>query len=299
MTEKLYYHDAYKREFSTKIWYQKKDQTGRWYVVLERTIFYPTGGGQPHDTGVINGVSITDVEEVEGEIRHYVETPLDLQSECYGSIDWDRRFDHMQQHAGQHMLSAAFEDIYNYKTVGFHLGQDICSIDLETSDLLNHEVNYVEDIVNDLILENRVIESKWITEEEIMNYSLRKELSVKDNIRLVIIPQFDYNGCGGTHPTSTGQVNSLKVLHWEKQKKQIRVYFICGKRVLKQLGEKHQTMLRLTNDLSAPQDQLSDAVAKVLQNKKDLEKTIEDYRSKLIEYEVNLLVEQASIYQDL
>ncbi len=132
------------------------------------------------------------------------------------------------------MLSATFEDVFGYKTVSFHLGKDICSIDLDTKNLIREEASVIEQRVNLVIQENRSIETKWVTKDELSDYNLRKKLSVTENIRLVIIDQFDYNGCGGTHPDSTGQIGALKILHWKKQRKKIRVYIVGGSRVFKQ-----------------------------------------------------------------
>ena len=234
-TEKLYYQNQSMRAFRSKLKRMDQDEKGRIYAVLEKTAFYPTGGGQPHDTGTINGVYVYDVEEAEGEIRHFIEERLEVDSECVGELDWERRFDHMQQHAGQHILSAAFEQVCGYQTVSFHLGKETCTIDLHTGALREEVAFQAEQLANQLILENRPIEAKWVTQEELSQYSLRKDLSVSENIRLVIIPDFDYNGCGGTHPESTGKVSSIKILHWEKQKGHARLHFVCGNRVMKNL----------------------------------------------------------------
>jgi alanyl-tRNA synthetase len=292
-TEKLYYQDQYLRLFTANLQKSEKDEQGRFYVVLDRTAFYPTGGGQPHDTGTINNVNVIDVEEVDGEIRHYIEKPIESQTECACEIDWQRRFDHMQQHSGQHILSAAFDHHFAFKTVSFHLGKEICTIDLETTNLTEEEALEAEKIANHIILENRPIEAKWVTENELESYSLRKELSVSENIRLVTIPDFDYNGCGGTHPKSTGEVSSVKILHWEKQKKNVRVYFVCGNRVLQQFHEKHKVIQSLMAILSTPQEKLNEAANRVLQNTKELEKTIDDLKMKLFEHEVSQLINQA------
>ncbi|WP_458413760.1 alanyl-tRNA editing protein [Schinkia sp. CFF1] len=292
-TEKLYYQDQYIRSFSGKIQKYDKGENGRFYVVLDQTAFYPTGGGQPHDTGTLNGIQVIDVEELDGEIRHYLEQPIVATGDCVGEIDWERRFDHMQQHAGQHILSAAFDNIFHYKTVSFHLGKEICTIDLETTNLTEEEASQAEKTANTMILENRPMEARWVSENELAHYSLRKGLSVSENIRLVIVPEYDYNGCGGTHPASTGQVGAVKILHWEKDKKNIRVSFVCGNRVLEQLHEKHQVVQSLMAILSSPQEQLMDAAKRVLQQTKDLEKTIDDLKTQLIEYEANKLMDQA------
>lgn len=285
MEQKLYYQDAYLKSFSAELIKQEKDESWRLYAVLSQTAFYPTGGGQPFDTGTLNDIKVMDVEEVDGEIRHYIETHLNTTDSIKGMIDWERRFDHMQQHSGQHILSAAFEELYNYKTVSFHLGKDTLTIDLETDNLTFEEAAEVEELANKIILENRPIITEWVNEDELSQYKLRKELSVSKNIRLVIIPDFDYNGCGGTHPDSTGQVASLKILGWERQKKKVRVEFVCGKRVLQQLGRKHSVLQQLTASLNAPEQDMVETVNRMLVHRKELEKTLEESREKLLSYE--------------
>ncbi|MDQ0232025.1 alanyl-tRNA synthetase [Metabacillus malikii] len=283
-TRKLFYEDQYVRAFTTEVLKQDKDEQGRNYVTLAETAFYPTGGGQPHDIGTLNGVIVYDVEEVDKEIRHFVKSPIEVGAECDGEIEWSRRFDHMQQHAGQHILSAVFEDNFGYQTISFHLGKELCTIDLHVDKLTEDEIHTVEQLANDIIAKNLPIEAKWVSNEDLANYRLRKKLSVSENIRLVIIENVDYNGCGGTHPSSTGQVAMIKILGFEKQKGHIRLQFVCGNRVLKQLDEKHQVIQSLTTKLNAPQQQLAEAANRVLQHTKSLEKTVEDLRTELIEY---------------
>lgn len=292
-SEKLFYQDPYMRSFSARLLKYAKDEEGRFYAVLDQTAFYPAGGGQPHDTGTLNEVPVYDVADIDGEVRHYIVEPVDIHKEVAGEIDWNRRFDHMQQHTGQHILSAAFEEIFGYKTVSFHLGSVTCSIDLDTGHLTDEEVMQVENESNDIILENRPVKTKWVSEEEFSRYQLRKELSVSENIRLVIIPEFDYNGCGGTHPDSTGQVSSLKILHWETHKQKVRVYFVCGGRILKQLGAKHKVIQGLTDTLNAPQEDLNETAIRALQLNKDLEKKVNKLKMDLIGYEAEAYVEQA------
>ncbi|MEK3856662.1 alanyl-tRNA editing protein [Cytobacillus sp. FSL H8-0458] len=283
--KKLYYEDPYIKTFETELVYQAADDRGI-YAVLKETAFYPTGGGQPHDEGTLNGIKVVDVEEAEGEIRHYLERELEPSiSEISGKIDWNRRLDHMQQHAGQHILSAAFEELYGYKTVSFHLGKEILTIDLEISELPVGHAEEAERLANAIILENRPIEARWVSAEEASQFPLRKQLSVSEDIRLVIIPEFDYNGCGGTHPTSTGQVAGVKILDWERQKKKIRVQFICGSRILKQLQTKHEITGNLSQLLNAPEQDLPSAASRLIENGKDLEKQLEAAKEALLAYE--------------
>ncbi|WHY34429.1 DHHA1 domain-containing protein [Cytobacillus firmus] len=284
--KKLYYENPYIKTFETELVYQAADDKERVYAVLKETAFYPTGGGQPHDEGTLNGIKVVDVEEAEGEIRHYLERELEPSiSGISGEIDWNRRFDHMQQHAGQHILSAAFEELYGYKTVSFHLGKEILTIDLEISELPVGHAEEAERLANVIILENRPIEARWVSAEEASQFPLRKQLSVSEDIRLVIVPEFDYNGCGGTHPTSTGQVAGVKVLDWERQKKKIRVQFICGSRILTQLQTKHEITGNLSQLLNAPEQDLPSAASRLIENGKDLEKQLEAAKEALLAYE--------------
>lgn len=295
MDQKLYYKDSYLKSFTAELIKRGNDESGRLYAVLSQTAFYPTGGGQPFDTGSINGVAVIDVEEVEGDIRHYLAEPLGECAAVEGCIDWERRFDHMQQHSGQHILSAAFEELYQYKTVSFHLGKETLTIDLATDNLSSEEASAVEMLANKVILENRPIVTKWVNKDELNQYQLRKELSVSENIRLVIIPEFDINGCGGTHPSSTGQVASLKILGWERQKKKVRVEFVCGNRVLLQLEKKHTILQQLTYLLNAPEQEMAGAVQRMLENRKDLEKAVEESQERLLTYEASELIEQSRL----
>ena len=288
--KKLYYEDPYIKTFETELVYQAADEKERVYAVLKETAFYPTGGGQPHDEGALNNIKVVDVEEVEGEIRHYLEGELDTSTtEVSGEIDWKRRFDHMQQHAGQHILSAAFEELYGYKTVSFHLGRETLTIDLEISELPAEHAEEAERLANAIILENRPIESKCVSAEEASKFPLRKKLSVSEDIRLVIIPEFDYNGCGGTHPTSTGQVSGVKILDWERQKKKIRVQFVCGSRILAQLQTKYEITRNLSQLLNAPEKELPSAASRLIENGKDLEKQLEEAKETLLAFEAKEL----------
>ncbi|WP_391205777.1 alanyl-tRNA editing protein [Psychrobacillus sp. L4] len=286
MTNKLYYEDPYIQTFSANILKQEQD-----YVVLSETTFYPTGGGQPNDSGTLNDIAVTNVEIIEGEIRHYLATILPANTEYVeGAIDWKRRFDHMQQHAGQHILSAAFDNLFGFKTVSFHLGKNSSTIDLDVNEISAYQLAEVEALANEIILENHPIDTKWVTEEELAQYKLRKPTKVKEDIRLVIIPDFDYNACGGTHPKATGQVGLIKILQMEKQKQNIRVEFVCGERVITHLKRKHTIITNLISSLSSPEEKLEDAVHTLLNNVKMQEKQITNLNELLLQYEAKELI---------
>jgi alanyl-tRNA synthetase len=299
MGNKLFFRDPYIKSFTAKVVTQRIDENGNYYIVLDQTAFYPTGGGQPHDVGTIENIKVLNVEEVEGEVRHYLENEMnDVNAAVNGVIDWERRFDHMQQHAGQHILSAAFEQLFGYKTVGFHLGNETLTIDLETENLLESEALRVEELANQIIIENWPIETKWVTEEELVHYNLRKETKVKEDIRLVIIPNFDYNGCGGTHPKATGEVQTIKILDWERQKKKTRVQFVCGNRVMKQLRQKNKVLQELTKLLNAPEKDMQQAVMRLLENVKIAEKELEQTLETLLHYEAKQLLMNSKSIMD-
>jgi alanyl-tRNA synthetase len=294
MTTKLYYEDAYIKTFETKIREQRQDNDGRWFVLLEQSAFYPTGGGQPFDEGSLNGIQVTNVEEVNGEVRHYIERPVaNTAVSIQGEICWNKRFDHMQQHAGQHILSAAFAEVCGYETISFHLGKEILTIDLSVERLTEEEASKAETLANKIIGEARPIQTRWMTAEEAAAYPLRKQPSVLEDIRLVIIPDFDYNGCGGTHPRSTSEVGAIKILDWEKHKNHIRLQFVCGSRVLEQLHGKHKVIKELTAILQAPQDKMAEAAQQLIERMQSQDKQLEETNQQLLEYEADALIKEA------
>lgn len=296
MKELLYYQDVMLQEFDATIISKGTDESDRHYVVLSNTAFYPTGGGQPHDTGTLNALEVIDVEKVDDEIRHYIEGDLStLDGVVHGKLNWPRRFDHMQQHAGQHILTAAFVELFNAQTVSFHLGSEQVTIDLAIETISEQQLAAAEARANDIILENRPIQTTWVTEQELGNYNLRKEVAVTGDIRLVIIPNFDYNGCGGTHPTSTGQVSTIKILGTEKMKGNVRVSFVCGKRVLTELGMRKKVLADVARQLSVPEIDAATALTKVLSTQKTTEKALAAAKEELLTYEAKALVNSEGV----
>jgi alanyl-tRNA synthetase len=211
-------------------------------VKLDRSAFYPTSGGQPHDLGIIStesksGVALkADVEDVfeddDGDVWHRVSKVLPLGAEIHGSIDAQRRRDHMQQHTGQHLLSAAFIELLNAKTVSFHLGEQISTIDIDFADLSREDLIRVEQRANEVIAEDRPITIRYTTREQAAEMGVRKLPERAGEIRLIEIQDFDLNACGGTHARSTGQIGGLLLRRTEKVKQGVRVEFVCGLRAV-------------------------------------------------------------------
>ena len=292
MKELYYYQDSMMREFSADVVRTGTDGLGG-YVVLSNTAFYPTGGGQPHDTGWIGTHEVVNVEKVEEEIRHYIDGDVEgITGTVVGKLDWSRRFDHMQQHTGQHILTAAFVELFGYQTVSFHLGAELVAIDLNTTEVTPEQLMAAEKRANDIVLENRPIETKWVTKNELAQYNLRKNVTVDEDIRLVIIPDYDYNGCGGTHPTSTGQVQMIKIMETEKMKSNIRVHFVCGDRVRQQLDMRKNVLTDVARQLSVPEREAGTALTKVLQAAKQGDKALAEARDALLAYEAKELAGQ-------
>ena len=245
MTTRLYYHDSFLYDFDAEI--RDVLDYPRPALVLDRTAFYPTSGGQVFDTGWITydanaKYRVTEVADMEdGKVVHYLEAPLhDSQKEVLkpgtrvrGQIDAVRRRDHMQQHSGQHVLSAAFIRLYNIPTVSFHMADDYCSIDLDTPALTKEQIESAERLANEIILENRAVDVRFVTRDEAGKLGLRKlPPTERDELRLIDIRDFDLTACGGTHVAQTGQIASILLRKVEKVRQGWRVEFVAGQRAV-------------------------------------------------------------------
>jgi alanyl-tRNA synthetase len=260
MSRKLYYDSAYIREWQTTISRVLEREDG-YYVILEETAFYPHGGGQPCDEGRINGVPVLDVISEEENVLHKVASlPGEGIVSC--EVDWQRRFDHMQQHSGQHLLSAVCRDLYQAMTVSFHLGADYATIDVEQSELSAVQLAAIENEVNQQIYKNLTVSSYFVTEEELAKLPLVKQPKVTENIRIVEIQDVEYNACGGTHVSSTGEIGMIKLLKAEKQKGNTRIYFKCGYRALQEFNDSLKILGALSIKFNTGKDEIIDRVEK-------------------------------------
>jgi len=245
MTTRLYYQDSFLYDFDAEV--REVLDSPRPAIVLDRTAFYPTSGGQVFDTGWITSNSnakfrVTEVADTEdGKVVHYLEVPLhDSQKEdlkpgtrVRGQVDAARRRDHMQQHSGQHVLSAAFVCLYNMPTVSFHMADDYCSIDLDTPTLTKKQIESAERLANEIILENRAVDVRFVTRDEAGKLGLRKlPPTERDELRLIDIRDFDLTACGGTHVSHTGQIASILLRKVEKVRQGWRVEFVAGQRAV-------------------------------------------------------------------
>lgn len=247
MTERLYYHDSFLNHFQATV---KEVVPGeRNAVVLDRTAFYPTSGGQLFDTGVLQTLDARfDVSEVaeddHGRILHYVSGGAPTPGVAVrGEINTPRRRDHMQQHSGQHVLSAAFIHLYSFETVSFHMGDESCSIDLQASALSSEQIAQAESLANDIALEDRPVSMRFVSREEAQSLGLRKiPPAERDQLRLIDIHEFDLTACGGTHVTRTGQIGSILLRKAEKVRQGWRIEFVCGKRAVSTARHDYTTL---------------------------------------------------------
>ncbi|KEO81062.1 serine-tRNA(Ala) deacylase AlaX [Tumebacillus flagellatus] len=299
MTGKLYYDDPYLRRFTATVLETGVEADGTPFAVLDSTAFYPTGGGQPSDLGSINGVRVVDVEEVEDKIRHRLDqadlekTKLAPGNSVTGEIDWERRFDHMQQHTGQHILSAAFEELYDGATVGFHLGREIVTVDITLPDLTPEIIETVEGLANRIVFENRPIDCRFVEPEELAAMPLRKPPSVTENIRIVTVQDFDYSPCGGTHPAYTGEVGPIKILGYERYKGNVRIDFVCGWRTLGAMTAKQTVLRQLSRQLTSGEHELPDKVERLLAERKELNATLQEMKQQFLHAEAETLLNDA------
>ncbi len=284
-----YYTDPWLQELETKVAVTRQEGE-KYFAVLEETLFYPTGGGQPHDLGTINGVPVIDVFEEDGKVVHVLPQPLQG-DRAFCVLDWERRLDHMQQHSGQHLLSAVFEDKYGFRTESFHLGEEYCTIDISAPALSVREQNAVEERANQVIFANLPLLTYTIGPEEKGSLPLRKIPDLKGDLRIVEIKGFDYSPCSGTHVSSTGQIGLLKVIKWEKYKGMTRVYFLCGRRALRDYARKHEICTGLVSLLAVPEAELQERTALELERKAELEKQVETLKAELTGWRAQAIVD--------
>ena len=274
MTDRLYYTDPYSREFDAAI----VRREGR-FVTLDRTSFYPTSGGQPYDTGTLGDLRVVDVfDGDDGTVTHVVQDagegrpadhggdpvagpvpPLRVGETVHGAIDWPRRFDHMQQHSGQHVLSAAFHRLFDARTVSFHLGAEVSTIDL-ARELVPHDVAAAETEANRIVWENRAVTIRFADAEEAGRMPLRKEPKRRGTLRLIEVADFDLSACGGTHVAGTGAIGIIAIGSWERFKGGQRIEFRCGGRALDSMRALRDTVSGATRLLSVSAREVPEAV---------------------------------------
>jgi alanyl-tRNA synthetase len=299
MTERLYYDDPYLTLFSGRV-VERFEWEGQPALVLDRTAFYPTGGGQPHDTGILRDpdslveVPVVDVVEREhdGAVIHLLGGPLEAGA-VEGVVDWKRRFDLMQQHTGQHLLSAVCLERFDANTVGFHLSAGYATIDLDRAPMSAADLAEVETAVNAVVFEDRQTVSRFVPVEEVPSLPLRKPLTHEGPVRVVEVPGLDCSACGGTHVRATGQVGLIKITRSERRGAETRVEFVCGRRALADYEAKNRMVMELAREYTVGHWEVADLVHRLAGELKETRRELRRTRDALLDAEATALWHQA------
>jgi len=266
VTERLYYQDCYLCQFTARVM-ETADEGRR--VYLDRTAFYPTSGGQPFDLGSLSGVTVREVIDEEDRIAHVLDAPL-AAAEVQGIVDWDRRYDHMQQHSGQHLLSAVLEELFKIRTVSFHLGSEVSTIDVDAPALTAGQLERAEDRCAEIVAEARPIQITF--EDASADLELRKASTRAGTLRIVTIEGADRSACGGTHVRTAAEIGMVLTGKTEKIRGTTRVEFVCGKRALRRARADNRLVASIGRALSVPPEQTPDLIAGMIEKNKLLEK---------------------------
>lgn len=280
--EKLYEQKPDLREFDAVVLSCHEGRDKLYYVTLNQSAFYPEGGGQPWDTGFLGQARVTEVHEKDGQIIHYTDRELEPGLKVHGVIDWERRQCHMQHHTGEHIFSGLVHSRYGYDNVGFHMGQDMVTIDFNGM-LTVDQVRELEEEANRLVWDDVPVEAWYPSREELhrMDYRCKKELT--GPVRIVRVPGGDTCACCGTHVSHTGQIGMIKITGMKKYKSGVRLDMVCGRRALHDYEKKQEEVIRISNLLSVRQGEVSGAVEKLMGESEDQKARINQLYQQIFE----------------
>jgi alanyl-tRNA synthetase len=291
-TRRLYFDDAFQKEFEAavveKLTYEEKPA-----VVLDQTCFYPESGGQPCDRGTMDGVNVIHVLEEGEKIIHILDKEM-AGPRIRGVVDWDRRFDHMQQHSGQHILSQCFTELLDGETISFHLGEAVSTLEIGLREIRESDAERVESRANEIIFEDREIKTYFVPREKISTIPLRRPPKKEGLIRVVEVSGFDYSACGGTHCRRTGEIGMIKINTWDKIRGNMRFEFLCGRRALRDYSWKNRSLLATSLKLSVHEKDISASVEKILQEIKQSRKRMRKLQEQVAVYEAQQIIQKAT-----
>ncbi len=295
-TERLYYTDAYRTAFDAQVLAcaprapSTPGAPTAYAVELAASAFYPTSGGQPFDTGTLGDARVVDViDEGDGRVVHVTDRALGPGTVVAGTVDWARRLEHMQQHTGQHVLSAAFEALFSNRTESFHLGADSCSIDL-AGEVSAQDVSRAIDEANRIVWEDRPVTVRFVSEQEAASLPLRKEPARGGTLRLVEVADYDLSACGGTHVARTGAIGIIAASGWEKFRGGSRLQFLCGVRVRRRFDLWRDALAATMTHLSVAPEELAAGVERLQTENKLAQRALRTVQEKLAGYEARALV---------
>jgi alanyl-tRNA synthetase len=295
-TERLYYQNSRLLEFDASVTGLSELDDGQIAVTLDRTAFYPTGGGQPADTGTLDDARVVDCIDAEQEgVLHVIQGPApEVGDTVRGKIDWLRRLDHLQQHTGQHILSAAFVRLFDAPTLSFRVLEHECEIDVELENPTDSRIEQAVDLANQIIWESRPITIRQVTSEEAAALPLRKEPAREGDLRVIEVDDFDLTPCGGTHARSTGEVGVIAVRSWERAKGLARIHFMAGIRALADYRKANQTAREVAALFSAGREDSPALVTRLVEESKRLRRRISELEQIACRVEAEELFAQAN-----
>jgi alanyl-tRNA synthetase len=294
-TERLFESDPALREFDAKLVELRALAEGQG-VVLDKTLFYPEGGGQPSDRGTLNGFPVTSVQEDGKTIVHVIRGSFQKNESVHGILDWARRFDHMQQHSGQHLLSQAFVRSIGAETMGFHLGSEDVTIDINAGELTDHDIQKTENEANRTVFEDRNVLIYEKNSDELELLPLRKRADLTGRVRIVEIEDYDWSLCCGTHVERTGEIGPIKILRHEKYKGGTRVHFVCGFRAMRDHQAKTSLVKSVSQILTAGENDLLQVLGNWREDRKASEKRIQILLGQVAEAEAGKLMSGAELF---
>jgi alanyl-tRNA synthetase len=290
-TKKLYFEDAYLAEFDARV-VGRTEIEGKPAVILDQTAFYPEAGGQSCDRGTINGIAVLQVVEDGEGIVHVLERAIEADT-VHGRIDWPRRFDRMQQHSGQHILSQAFYEVVKGATMSFHIGEDVSSVEIGVPKISDADLDRVEARANAVLFEDREIKTYFVPEDRIGTVPLRKPPKKEGPIRVVEVSGFDYSACGGTHCRRAGEIGLIKVTKTDRIRNNLRFEFVCGGRALRDYQEKNRTVRQAAAFFSVADRDVATTVGKSLTEIKALKKKARKLEERIASYEAREIIHGA------
>ncbi|MGN1267164.1 MAG: alanine--tRNA ligase-related protein [Dorea sp.] len=297
MTEKLFYHDSHRKEFDGTV-LSCEQVKGQYKIVLDQTAFFPEGGGQYADKGILGGVNVLDVHEKNDVIYHTTDGPLEVGTTVHGEIHWEERFEKMQQHTGEHIISGLVNERFGYNNVGFHLGNDYCTMDFD-GPITKAELKEIEFAANKAVFENLDIQVTYPSKEALENVEYRSKIEIEGQVRIVTVPGYDVCACCAPHVKKTGEIGLIKLVNMVNYKGGERITMLCGFRALRDYNKKDENSKIISNLLCAKELEIAEAVEHLKEEQISLKSKVSSLQQKMMEYrakEIDISKEVVAVF---
>ena len=293
MTEKLFYEDSHMKEFSAEV-LSCEPEGEYWNVVLDKTAFFPEGGGQYADKGELAGIHVFDVQEENDIIYHKIEKPVQVGETVCGKIDWQERFMKMQQHTGEHIVSGLVHAKYGYNNVGFHLGTEDCTMDFN-GELTKEQLEEIEFLANEAVVKNLDIIVSYPTKGELKQIEYRSKIEIEGQVRIVTIPGYDVCACCAPHVTKTGEIGMIRLTNVQRYKGGVRVTMLCGFRALDDYRRKLKSVRQISAMLCAKEDEVAEAVEHLREENAQLKMKVSEHQKTVLKFKAQNVMPQGGV----